>query len=128
MKRFIKSLTFVILFVGMAIPVWGQASTEGQEFWVALNMTTGTGGTDHEPFICITTQHPGGTYTISNPADASFTPITGAIPPTGYVKIKASTAPASGEINLNKWSFTSYRTLTILEGRFGNNYFFTCCC
>ena len=35
MKRLFKSLTFVILFVGMAAPVWGQASTEGKEFWVA---------------------------------------------------------------------------------------------
>lgn len=103
MEKQIKTLLLVVFLLGTLVPVWGQASTEGKEFWVALNMTTGTGGTDHEPFICITTQHPGGSYTISNPADQSFTPITGLIPPTGYIKIKASTAPGTGEIDLNKW-------------------------
>ena len=93
----------VAFLAAYCIPALGQSSTEGKEFWVALNMTTGTGGTDHEPFICITTQHPGGSYTITNPADASFTPITGLIPPTGYIKIKASTNPSAGEIDLNKW-------------------------
>lgn len=103
MEKQIKTMLLVVFLLGTLVPVWGQASTEGKEFWVALNMTTGTGGTDHEPFICITTQHPGGSYTISNPADQSFTPITGLIPPTGYIKIKASTNPGTGEINLNKW-------------------------
>lgn len=103
MEKQIKTLLLVVFLLGTLVPVWGQASTEGKEFWVALNMTTGTGGTDHEPFICITTQHPGGSYTISNPADPSFTPITGQIPRTGYIKIKASTNPGTGEIDLNKW-------------------------
>ena len=103
MEKQIKTLLLVVFLLGTLVPVWGQASTEGKEFWVALNMTTGTGGTDHEPFICITTQHPGGSYTISNPADQNFTPITGQIPRTGYIKIPASTAPAAGEIDLNKW-------------------------
>ncbi len=103
MEKQIKTLLLVVFLLGTLVPVWGQASTEGKEFWVALNMTTGTGGTDHEPFICITTQHPGGSYTITNPADPSFTPITGQIPRTGYIKIKASTNPGTGEIDLNKW-------------------------
>lgn len=103
MKNQLKSLFLVILFAGISNAVWGQASTEGKEFWVALNMTTETGGTDHSPFICITTQHQGGSYTITNPADASFTPITGMIPPTGYIKITASTSPTAGQIDLNKW-------------------------
>ena len=103
MKRFIKSLVVVAFVFGFTVPAWSQASTEGTEFWVALNMTTGTGGNDHAPFICITTQHPGGSYTITNPADPSFTPITGQIPLNGYIKINASTSPASGEIDLRKW-------------------------
>ena len=103
MEKQIKTLLLVVFLLGTLVPVWGQASTEGKEFWVALNMTTGTGGTDHEPFICITTQHQGGSYTITNPADPSFTPITGQIPRTGYIKIKASTNPGTGEIDLNKW-------------------------
>ena len=103
MKKQLKSLLLVALLASYCLPALSQSSTEGKEFWVALNTTTGTGGTDHEPFICITTQHSGGSYTITNPADASFTPITGQIPPTGYIKITASTAPGTGEIDLNKW-------------------------
>lgn len=102
MKKQLKTLLLVACFISMALPSWGQASTEGKEFWVALNITTSTGGTDHKPFICITTQHPGGSYTITNPADPTFTPITGLIPPTGYVKIQASTSPGANEINLSK--------------------------
>lgn len=38
MKRFIKSLVLVAIFVGMAMPSWGQASpsTEGRDFWVTF--------------------------------------------------------------------------------------------
>ena len=103
MKKQIKSFVLVALFSCVALSAWSQASTEGREFWVALNTTTGTGGTDHEPFICITTQHAGGSYTITNPADPTFAPITGQLPPLGYIKIKASMAPQAGEIDLNKW-------------------------
>lgn len=35
MKRLFKSLTLVTLLLGMTAPAWGQASTEGKEFWVA---------------------------------------------------------------------------------------------
>ena len=103
MKKLSQSLLLVALLFGMTIPALGQTSTEGKEFWVALNMTTGTGGTDHEPFICITTQYQGGSYTITNPADPYFTPVTGQIPRNGYIKIKASASPTSSEIDLNKW-------------------------
>lgn len=37
MKRFIKSLVLVAIFVGMAMPSWGQSpSTEGRDFWVTF--------------------------------------------------------------------------------------------
>lgn len=109
MKNQIKSLFLVILFAGISNAVWGQASTEGKEFWVALNMTTGTGGTDHSPFICITTQHQGGSYTITNPSDPNFPTVTGPIPPTGYIKVSAVLNPTvkqdgtSDFIDLSKW-------------------------
>ena len=103
MKKQLKALLLIAFFACTTLPAWGQASTEGREFWVALNMTTGTGGTDHSPFICITTQYQGGSYTITNPADPTFTPISGLIPPTGYIKITASITPGPGQIDLNKW-------------------------
>ena len=94
----------VALFACLSQYALGQASTEGKEFWVALNITTGTGGTDHKPFIYITTQHQGGRYTITNPADATMAPITGLIPATGYVKItipRDNTGTAN--LDLNRW-------------------------
>jgi hypothetical protein len=36
MKRFIQSLLLVAFFIGTTIPVWGQTSTQGKEFWVSL--------------------------------------------------------------------------------------------
>lgn len=103
MKKQLKSLLLIAFAVIISSPVWSQASTEGKEFWVALNMTTGTGGDDHKPFICITTQHQGGTFSITNPADPSFKPINGTIPANGYIKIYASPNPSANEIDLNKW-------------------------
>lgn len=67
-------------------------------------MTTGTGGTDHKPFIYITTQQQGGSYTITNPADATLAPITGLIPPTGYVKITIpGDATGTQNLDLSRW-------------------------
>lgn len=103
MKKQLKSLLLVALLIGYALPTWAQASTEGKEFWVALNMCVGTAGGEHKPFVCITTQHPNGTYTITNPADPSFQTVSGPIPLNGYIKINASTSPTANEIDLNKW-------------------------
>ena len=104
MKRSSTFVLLIALLFGYALPLLAQASTEGKEFWVALNITTGTGGNDHKPFIYITTQHQGGRYTITNPADASMAPITGLIPATGYVKI---TIPddntGTANLDLNRW-------------------------
>lgn len=36
MKRFIQSLLLVAFFIGTTVPVWGQTSTQGKEFWVSL--------------------------------------------------------------------------------------------
>ena len=36
MKKQLKSFLLIVLLVGMTIPVWGQTSTQGKEFWVSL--------------------------------------------------------------------------------------------
>ena len=103
-KHIYLVIVFAAFLIGTATPVWGQASTQGKEFWVALNMTTGTGGNDHKPFICITTQHQGGSYTITNPADPTFKTITGQIPLNGYIKIEAKEDNLGpNDIDLSKW-------------------------
>ena len=38
MKNQIKSLLLVAFMLGTVIPAWGQASTEGKDFWVANTM------------------------------------------------------------------------------------------
>lgn len=104
MKRLSIILSLFAAIVCSIGSAYGQSSTVGREFWVALNITTGTGGTDHKPFIYITTQQQGGSYTITNPADASFTPITGLIPPTGYVKITIpGDITGTANLDLNRW-------------------------
>ena len=106
MRNICKSVLLIAVLVAALIPerLHAQASTQGKEFLVALNMTTGTGGDDHKPFICITTQHQGGLYTITNPADPTFKTITGQIPLNGYIKIEAKeNNPGPNDIDLSKW-------------------------
>ena len=68
MKKQIQSLLLVALFIGITTPAWGQASTEGKEFWVAIPYATGPNGTDaFEPFIAISAKK-ACTITISQPA------------------------------------------------------------
>ena len=70
MKRYIKSLLLVVFSLSMVIPAWGQASTEGKEFWVALTMASAPSGFDassFEPFIAISAKKQC-KVTVSNPA------------------------------------------------------------
>ena len=70
MKKQIKSLLIIALLAGMSTPVWGQASTEGKEFWVALlmaNSPSGFSGSSFDPFIAISAKKQC-QVTVSNPA------------------------------------------------------------
>lgn len=68
MKRFSKFVLLVVLSFGMFAPVWGQASTEGKRFWVALPYANGPSGLKlPEPFIAISAQK-ACDVTISQPA------------------------------------------------------------
>lgn len=57
MKRFIKSLFVVSLFVGMAVQAWGQASTEGKEFWVSSSLVCSPDKKTPAPYIAISAEH-----------------------------------------------------------------------
>ena len=68
MKRIIKSLTLVALFVSYCIPTWGQVSTEGRDFWAALIFGTAPDGkmTDQELFLAVSAKEKC-SVTVSNP-------------------------------------------------------------
>ena len=56
MKRFIKSLFVVNLFVGMAVQAWGQSSTEGKEFWVSSTLVCSPDKATPAPYIAISAE------------------------------------------------------------------------
>ena len=57
MKRFIKSLTLVALFASYCIPSFGQASTEGKEFWATLTIgDNNENKKEFKPYIAISSK------------------------------------------------------------------------
>ena len=70
MKRSSTFVLLIALFAGMAIPVWGQSSTEGKEFWVGLTMAIrppGSGDGEASPYLAISTKDRT-TVTFASPA------------------------------------------------------------
>lgn len=73
MKKLFKSLLLVVFLVSMSLPSWGQASTQGREFWVALTASRGpdhaqpsSATTGFRPYIAVSAPKPC-TIEISNP-------------------------------------------------------------
>lgn len=60
MKKQLKSLLLVAILVGMASPMWGQASTEGKDFWLATTIICQppTASAPAVPYIAISTKEP----------------------------------------------------------------------
>ena len=79
MKKYSKIVLLTALLLSMAVPSWGQSSTQGKEFWVALlpskspngeNPAGKTSGDDKytfEPYIAISAQKKC-TIKVSNPS------------------------------------------------------------
>ena len=70
MKKLFKSLLLMVCMLGTVVPAWGQASTEGKEFWVALlmaNSPSGFSAGSFQPFIAISAKKKC-QVTVSNPA------------------------------------------------------------
>ncbi len=78
MKKHIYFVVFLMAFLaGTTAPVWGQASTEGKEFWVALLMANSPSGFSEgsfEPFIAISAKKQC-QVTVSNPAQNWTQPV-----------------------------------------------------
>lgn len=56
MKRFIKSLVLVTLLIGMTAPAWGQASTQGTEFWVSSTLACSPDKKTAVPYIAVSAE------------------------------------------------------------------------
>lgn len=69
MKKLSKITLLVVLFIGMTAPAWGQASTQGKEFWVSSTIVCSPGGSGNkaEPYIAISAEK-ACTVTITNAA------------------------------------------------------------
>ena len=96
MKKQIKSLLLVIVFIGMALSAWAQASTEGTEFWVGLTMSIrppDDGDGEAKPYLAISSKETTN-ITITNPAFPNAA-ITHAIPADRWFKVE--------DIPLNWW-------------------------
>lgn len=72
MKKQLKSILLVALFIGMGIPAWSQSSTQGKEFWVAMIPAKGPDSSDptntgqFKPYIAVSAAK-ACKVTISNP-------------------------------------------------------------
>ena len=58
MKKQIKSLLLIVSLMGIALPSWGQASTQGKEFWVSSTIVCSPGGSSNKatPYIAISAE------------------------------------------------------------------------
>ncbi len=57
MKRLIKSLLLIVSMLGIIVPAWGQASTQGKEFWVSSSIVCSpANGKGIDPYIAISAE------------------------------------------------------------------------
>lgn len=56
MKNQIKSLLLVAFLLGSVIPAWGQASTQGKEFWVSSTLVCSPDKATPTPYIAISAE------------------------------------------------------------------------
>ena len=56
MKKQIQSLLLVALFAWMSAPVWGQASTQGKEFWVSSTIVCSPNKATATPYIAVSAE------------------------------------------------------------------------
>ena len=113
MKKQIKSLFLVILFAGISNAVWGQASTEGKDFWVANTIVCQppTANSPAFPTIAVSAQkactvtitdYAGKQLAQANVAAGSWTRFgenTAAIDPADYYLDPSKWYPTTNNIN-----------------------------
>ena len=113
MKNQIKSLFLVILFAGISNAVWGQASTEGKDFWVANTIVCQPPSASSPAFPTIAvsaqnactvtiTDYAGNQLAKANVAAGSWTRFgenTAAIDPADYYLDPSKWYPTANHIN-----------------------------
>ena len=56
MKKHFKLVLFVVLFTCTTLPAWGQASTQGKEFWVSSTLVCSPNKATPAPYIAISAE------------------------------------------------------------------------
>lgn len=110
MRTQIKSLLLVALLAVMALPAWGQASTQGTEFWVSSTLACSPDKITAEPYIAISAEE-ACTITITggvgNAINITQQVAAGSWNEFGNSKKAYNTNPATGSINVQmdvtKW-------------------------
>jgi len=114
MKKQIQTLLLIALSVGMTIPAWGQSSTEGKEFWVALTLSAAPADGLPTPFIAVSTKKPT-TITITNPGDQTWAGTTKTVGANEWVIFES-------EIPLNKWYPTAANSINDIKPEAGQTH------
>lgn len=114
MKRIIKSLLLLTLLVGIIVPAWGQSTTEGKEFWVALTLSAAPSSGTPTPFIAVSTKKRT-TITITNPNDPSWAGVTRTAEPNSWEVFES-------EIPLSQWYPTSANSIDNIKPEAGKTH------
>ena len=114
MKKFIQSLLLITGLIGITIPAWGQSSTEGKEFWVALTLSAAPSNGLPTPFIAVSTKKPT-TITITNPGDPNWSGATKTVGANEWVIFES-------EIPLSQWYPTNANSIANIAPQAGQTH------
>ncbi len=76
MKKYFKLVLLVAFLIGGNVYSWGQASTQGKEFYVAVTLCAAPSTGLPEPFIAVSTKKDNTKITITNPNNPDWAGVT----------------------------------------------------
>jgi len=76
MKKYFKLVLLVAFLIGGNVHSWGQASTQGKEFYVALTLCAAPSTGLPAPFIAVSTKKDNTKITITNPNNPNWAGVT----------------------------------------------------
>ena len=127
MKNQFKSLLLVAILACTTLPAWGQASTEGKEFWVSSSLVCSPDKATPTPYIAVSAEH-ACTVTITggvgNAINITQQVNAGSWNEFGNTSKGYNTNPATGPINVqmdaSKWyptTMTNANNVSTLAGQ-----------
>jgi len=114
MKKQILTLLLIALSIGMTVPAWGQSSTEGKEFWVALTLSAAPSNGLPTPFIAVSTKKQT-TITITNPRDPNWSGATKTVGANEWVIFES-------EIPLAEWYPSTANSINNIKPEAGQTH------